>query len=489
MAREGAASGALYHRVGIWLLGAVLLAALLVPSAAKAGQFTRAFTDDIWFTNGPSGDAQWVARTRATGAKLVLLELDWASVEPNAPANSAAATNPAAPQFRFNTMDQRIKEFAGTGMTVALLVTDAPQWAEGPGGSADLRGRGAWEPNAAAFGQFAAALARRYSGSYPDLSSLGHFLPHVGYYQAWAEANFQIHLAPQWVEVGGKLEPNAPSLYRGMLNAFYNGIKSVNSSDFVITTGFGPYGDSPGVCSVGEVGSGCRMHPAEFARDLLCLNSSLRKQSCPNPAHFDALAVDPYEVGSPLTHAYNKDDVSAPDLARLTKPLNRAVSQGTALPKAHKQLWVTEFSYESRPPNPNAVKLMTQAHWLEEAFYEFWSEGASTAVWYLVGDQPGTDYNVVYKSGVYFNDGQPKPALTAYRFPFVVRPYGSAARAWGIAPIGGRVAVQHKKGRKWRTLFQARASAGGVFTHRVSGSLRGKFRAKVGSQTSLVWSR
>jgi hypothetical protein len=472
--------------VGVTLVAVLLLWASPRPAHAS---FLRAFTDDIWFTSGPAGDAHWVQRTSATGAKLVLLELDWKSVEPNAPLSQALATNPSAPNFQFSVMDQRIKEFVGSGMSVALLVTDAPSWAEGPGGPASLRARGAWKPSATAFGQFATALAKRYSGSYLDPSDPGHFLPRVKYYQAWAEANFEVHLAPQWVYTHGQWTAYAPSLYRSMLNAFYTGVKSAHSDNLVITTGFGPYGDSPGGCSSGEVGNGCRTHPVLFARDLLCLSASLHAEGCANPAHFDAMAMDPYEVGSPTTHAYNKDDVSAPDLTRLTKPLNRAVAVGTALPRAHKQLWVTEFSYESRPPNPYGVALATQARWLEESLYEFWSQGASVAVWYLVGDQPGNDYAVVYKSGVYYNNGKPKPAFTAYRFPFVVMPHSGAGRVWGMSPVAGRVAVQRRKGRKWVTLFHVRASAGGVFDRHISRSLKGKFRAKVGNQTSLVWKR
>jgi len=199
--------------------------------------------------------------------------------------------------------------------------------------------------------------------------------------------------------------------------------------------------------------------------------------------------MDPYEFGSPTTHAYNVDDVTAPDLGKLTRIVNKAVRVGRALPRGHKKLWVTEFSYDSKPPNPTAVSIATQARWLEETFYVFWHQGVDTAFWYLVRDQGGTAYNTSYFSGVYFYSGQRKPAFEAYRFPLVVMPSGRSAAVWGIAPQTGSVAVQRQQGRIWRVLFKVRASAGRVFTRNVSARLRGNFRAIVNGETSLVWHR
>jgi hypothetical protein len=145
---------------------------------------------------------------------------------------------------------------------------------------------------------------------------------------------------------------------------------------------------------------------------------------------------------------------------------------------------VTEFGYESNPPNPGGNSLSTQARWLEQAFYIFWQEHVDTVVWYLLRDAPG-DPSLVYKSGVFFGNARAKPAYEAYRFPFVVM----GTNAWGITPRSGAIAVQRQQGRRWRTLFRVRGSAGNTFVHHISARQRGNFRAVVGGESSLVWRR
>lgn len=470
----------------VWIaLGTVLcaLAMMIAPAPAGAARpLVRGFADDVWFD---AGWQQWMPRTVTTGAKRVLLEIDWAGVEPTAPRAGTDPTDPAGAQYNFAYVDAIVREFAGTGITPAFLVTDAPSWAEAPGGPAALEARGAWEPNVTAFGQLAAALARRYSGAYPDPENPGQMLPRVRYFQAWAEPNFSIHLAPQWVSSGARLVPYAPALYRAMLNAFYAGIKQANASDVVVTSGFGPYGDSP------SLSDAIRTPPAQFAREMMCLNgrAALKPASCPNPAHFDVLAIDPYEFGSPTTKAYNPDDVTAPDMGKLWRIIRKAVRVGRALPRRSKQLWVTEFSYDSNPPNPSGESLPTQARWLEQSLYEFWSEHVNTVFWYLLRDQAATYNPVNYFSGVYYYNGQPKPSLEAYRFPLVAMPSNHDTVVWGISPRGGKVAVQRQRGASWSTLFTAKPGAGGVFTRSFHGSLHGNFRAVVGGETSLIWKR
>ena len=158
------------------LAGASLCAAF--PSGALAARpLARGFADDVWFTGSPSANPQWVQNTQATGANRAIFEVDWDGVEPTAPPANVDPSNPNGPHTTSAGSNARVREFAGTGIQPVFLVTNAPQWAEAPGGPASLESTGAWEPSATAYGQMAAALARRYSGTYPDPLNPGQTRP------------------------------------------------------------------------------------------------------------------------------------------------------------------------------------------------------------------------------------------------------------------------------------------------------------------------
>jgi hypothetical protein len=455
---------------------AALLVFLVCSVSAKAEPLTLGFADDVWFDHGGQ---RWVAKTQVTGAKMVALEIDWNQVEPHMPTRANHPTSASDPVYRFRYVDAVLRGFEGTGLQPLLLITDAPGWAQGHGGSASAHANGAYKPNTKALRELMTALARRYSGSFPDPRHRHKFLPRVRYFQAWAEANMTVKLAPQWTREHGHLVNTGPLMYRQLLNSFYAGVKAGDPQDKVVISGLAPYGDPPG---------GARTPPVSFLRAVLCLNAALKKQPCADPPHFDILASDPYdEISAPTTPAANANDASAPDLWKLTKVVRAGVAAHTVLPASRKPLWVTEFSYDSDPPNPYGLPLEKQARWLEESFYVFWREHVSTAFWYLVRDQVGS-FRTQYFSGVYFHNGKPKPALQAYRFPFVVMPAGHRAQVWGVAPYSGKVTVQRLDGKKdWKTVFSFQRSAGTTFNRSIPLDAHGAYRAVSDGVISLTW--
>jgi hypothetical protein len=461
----------------------VLVALVFNGAAGQAATFTRGFVDDVWFDPPAHGISQqrWIAKTKAAGAKLVQIEVDWPSIEPKSPARGTSPTNPAGAQFAFANLDKRVVEMTSNGLQPVFLVTDAPRWAEAKGGTAAEYATGSYKPDAVAYGQLAEALARRYSGAYRNPLNPRRKLPRVRYMQAWGEANMNIHLSPQWTRIGGRAVNTGAIIYRGLLNAFYAGVKAGDRSDVVLATGLEGYGDAP-------LTGLERTHPVTFLQNLLCLTPELKRTGCADPAHFDVLAADPYDSFSPITHAISDLDASAPDLGRLTHVVRAALAAHTVLPHARKPLWVTEFGYDSNPPNPTAgtVSTATQARWLEQGFYVFWREGASTAMWYLVRDQT-PPYAQNYFSGVFFRNGKPKPSYIAYRFPFVVMADGKTARAWGIAPEAGTVKVQFGSAHGWRTIRTFRRGAGEIFDFTSATITPGHYRATLDGQSSLVW--
>ncbi len=262
---------------------------------------------------------QWVTKTAATGAKFVQIEVDWPAVEPNAPTSADNPTSPAGAQFNFAYLDQRVEEFVGSGLQPVFLVTDAPRWAEGNGGTRAEYATGGYKPNATALGDLAEAMARRYSGSYPNPAAPGKALPRVRYYQAWAEANLNFHLSPQWTQSNGKVHSTGPGIYRSMLNAFYAGIHAGDRTDKVIASGLESYGDRPD--------TGLKRTPpvtflGEPALSQLQAHAALRAR--PRRTSTSWLPT-PTTSSGPTVHAASPSDASAPDLAKLTRIVRAAV--------------------------------------------------------------------------------------------------------------------------------------------------------------------
>jgi hypothetical protein len=454
-----------------------LVAGLACPTAAWAARPLALGVSDSAFL-GPQG-ATWLQRSASAGAHWVRLDIGWDV--PNTPQRPAGfnALNPADPHYDFSAADKAIKAATQLGLHVLVTFTGAPEWAQAPGRPA-ADPPGTWRPNLPDLEQYGVALGLRYSGHFPDPSNPGHMLPRVAAFQVWNEPNLSAYLNPQWS--GG--QPAAPVIYRAMLNAFYQGVKSVDPGVLVVTAGTAPFGDpQPG---------GQRLQPALFWQVLLCLRTTahggLASTHCSNPAHFDVFDHHPYSWGSPTTHAYWPNDVAIPDMGKLTRLLRAAERTGDALPHIHHPVWVTEIGYNSNPPIPGGLSLSTQARWLEQTFDELWAQGVSVVFWFQIVDQaPDPTYADVSDSGLFFVNGQPKPALTSFEFPEVASPGAKTTmQVWGRAPSGGQLKVQVGSGSTWRTVRALRVSGGGTFVTSIPrGS--GGVRAVVGNRSSLTW--
>jgi hypothetical protein len=205
---------------------------------------------------------------------------------------------------------------------------------------------------------------------------------------------------------------------------------------------------------------------------------------------FDVLAHNPIDNtgGGPLRHGPNRYDASTPDLGRVVAVLRAAERLGTVSGSRH-PVWVTEFWWDSNPPNPTGAPLATQAHWLEQSLYLFWKAGADAAINFEFRDSAwAPDVRSGFQSGVYFLDGRAKPSLTAFRFPFVTERIDQRTlRAWGKAPEAGELRIQRRQGARWVTVTKLQVGTGAVFLSKLR--LRGKLRLRaiVGSSTSVVW--
>ncbi len=481
------------------LIALLLLVALAVPSiaAAKRGLETG-FADPEEYQSGDAASTDlWMGRTAdAADAGIVRLAVEWYSIAPST--RPADPTNPGSTSYDFSAIDGAVRAAANHGLKVLLTINHAPVFAEGAGRPASAPA-GSWEPNPSDLADFAQAVAARYSGGFdPDGPAGQSALPAAYGIQVWNEPNSSDWLAPQF---DGKRIVGA-ELYRSMLNAAYKSIKQVNPGMQVVVGGTDPYGDPPGGPYPPNVQ---RVRPVEFWDAVFCVRQAkskkgkkgkkkklkfVRTAGCSSPALFDVFAHHPIDNtgGGPLRHGPSKFDASTPDLSRVVNVLRAAERFGTAS-GGHHPVWVTEFWWDSKPPNQVGAPLATQARWIEQSMYLFWKAGASAAISFQIADSTlRPDVHAGLQAGVYFNDGRPKPSLTAFSFPFVTDRINSRKLlAWGKAPAGGKLRIQRRQGSRWITVKKLGVSKGSVFTSKLT--LRGKqrLRAIVSGRKSLVW--
>jgi hypothetical protein len=446
------------------LLFSVAVAAVIgVTAAVAAGAPVGrpiATAVDIDSDAGAASETMY-ARLRATGAGWVRISLKWSAVAPEQKPALFDAANPDDPAYRWDAApDRAIAAAVAHGFQPYVTIDAAPTWAQAsPAGSGDASNR----PDAAAFAAFAGAVATRYGGGFQSL-------PRVRYFQAWNEPNLSINLFPQLE--GGR--PVAPGVYRSMLNAFADAVHRVHSDNVVVAGGLAPFAQfrlSP-VAQYPDWG------PLAFMRALLCLSPSL-KPTCSTPAKFDVWAQHPYTSGDPQHHAVATNDVSLADLPEVRKVLSAAEAAGHIVSRGRPGFWVTEFSWDSNPPDPGGVPVALETRWVAEAVYRMWQNSVTLVTWLMLTDAPlATSY---YQSGLYYIDGRPKPVLRAFRFPFVAYRDGGGISFWGRTPRGAAAAVivEEKLRRGWTSAGTMRSDRYGIFSGRLPAAPAGFLRARL----------
>ena len=456
------------------LLAAAAFAVSLAAGAppAEARGLTTGFSEDNMFLSpDASTRAYWFGRAAADKAQIARVNIYWRKAVGSSP--PANPTNPADPDYDFSRLDGAVRDATARHMQVLITVFGAPTWAEGKNrpSSAPL---GTWKPDPHALGQFAQALAKRYSGSFQGL-------PRVSLFEVWNEPNLSVNLTPQWV---GK-KPTSPDLYRSLLNAFYRGVKSVAPADTVIGGATAPFGDPRSHPRDPKLP---RMRPLAFLRQMFCLNRKLKPGGCQAKTHLDVLSHHPINFTNPPTYrAINHDDIELADFHKLVPLIHAAERTGHVRPRGHHPLWATELSWYTKPPSSFGIPPAKQARWLEQGLYLLWKQGASVAVNFLLRDEPHTGL-FSPSTGVFFYNGQKKPSYTSFRFPFVThRISNQRVGAWGKAPESGQLEIQRHAASGWVTIKRMPVSLGQVFTAPLDLSAATDLRAKIGSDTSLSW--
>lgn len=471
----------MFRRIGAWLgamLAVTVLVAATVPSVtANARPLATgvAGIDDY--------DPLAFKQVRTAEARLVHMALGWGGMAPHQLPAAWNPEDPGDPHYDWTRFDRAVVGAVGAGLTPVLLVDGAPKWAQKCEAPAAVAGR-LCDPDPNALAAFATAAARRYSGHFDGL-------PRVRYWQGLNEPNLSLFFNPQFANS----QPVSPHLYRQLINAFYFAVKSVHRSNLVLAAGLGPI-----AVPSWTIG------PMRFARNLLCMrgrrNPKPIRGDCEGGVHFDIFDVHPYTTGGP-NHKGKVDDVQLGDLAKLQELIAAADRAGRIKGRFKRTpLWITEFSWDSKPPDPGGVPMRILKRWTAEALHRAWRAGITRFFWFSLRDSarnPKVPFNESLESGLYFRgetiaENRPKPHMHAFRFPFVAYSKPSGFYFWGRTPTstGGRVVIQVRKGGGWRNAEVVRADRHGIFEGMAKGDYgrrkRGTVRARYRRERSVPFS-
>jgi hypothetical protein len=420
--------------------------------AARSATPVRGLSDDLAFTDSRPGPRALAFDTaRRAGARVVRITLDWSLVAPAGDIKPTGfdAADPADPAYRWGYIEDAVRDARRERLGVVLRVVRAPAWAEGPGRPAGAP-PGSWRPDTAQLGAFVRAAARRFSGFFPDpkapgdgLTAPGGSLPRVRFWQIWDHPNSAAALQP----VDAAVEH-----YRRMLRSASSAAKRVAKDNVVVAGATSPTGG---------------LAPLVFWRRLLS-----------RPTRFDVAA-----------HGASASRRGPVKVAQV-RMLRRLVARGGG----RQPVWLTDLGWETPPEDPRGVSPARQARLLTEALFKADRARVALVAWNGLQDRashlPGF---ASIASGLFFNyeddlaRDPAKPALRAYRFPFLARSRGRRAIAWGIAPRRrGRVSIERQAGGRWRRVSVVRASRSGEFRAMGRGG-RGLYRARQGRARSLPW--
>ncbi|MCW3065855.1 MAG: hypothetical protein JWN32_3027, partial [Solirubrobacterales bacterium] len=432
------------------------------------GGLARGISDGRALLKDPAVRRLTVERARAAGASVIRIPVNWSSRVLADPPAGFDPTDPASPAYDFGPVDGAVRDTVSAGLRPLLVVSHAPPFAEAP-----RRWRyaypGSWAPSPQQLQSFAVALARRYGGSFPDPARPSATLPRVTLFQAWNEPNLPRYLEPQWIAAHGRWEAFSPRLYRQLLNAFSDGVKSVDPGAVVVAAGVAPSGDPAGVG---------RMSATRFLAALLC-------RGCPDAPRFDVMAFHPLSVGNPDLPNPSATGVSVADAVKVTRLV-------------HKPVWVTELNWQSSPPARIGVPPRLQAHYVSRALHRLWVAGIGLVDWQFMVDpfpaltvrQPDGSVDTLSRpAGLYSagTDGaanaRPKPFLRGFTMPFdPMRIDPRRVRMWALLMSRGERAILQRRDRRgWRTIASVRASAGNVVNAVLP--LRGSARLRIAAGT------
>jgi hypothetical protein len=346
--------------------------ACIAASSAQASSGIRyGIQDDAWLEFGPGRLDQRLATFKRLGVPLVRFTLHWNEIARRRPKRPSSPWDRA---YDWRRPDRVLRGLRRHGLIPVLTLVGTPAWANG-GRSPKFA-----PPRPRDFRRFASAAARRY--------------PWVRDWLIWNEPNKRL-----W------LRPTRPAIYvRHLLNPGYEGIHAVLPHAQVGGGVTGPKGGLGGVS------------PVTWVRGMAAAH-----------AKFDAYAHHPY----PATPAETPSGGGCRHCPWITMATIRKLLILVRRSFGPKPIWLTEYGYQSRPPDPFlGVPLKRQATLLSFAALRAWRLPRVTMlIQYLYRDELALSR---FQSGLVFANDRPKPSLQGFKLPFAqMQRHGFQTVVWG----------------------------------------------------------
>jgi hypothetical protein len=374
------------------------------------------------------------------------------------------ASDPDSPQYDWTATDRLMSLARANGIKVLATITGpGPRWASTTPGSCSVPC--AKNPSSKAFGQFAAAVAKRYEGQ-------------VTYYSIWNEPNLDGWLLPQQKRPSVRRVQTEAKLYRKLWIAGYKSIARYDRARRNRVM----FGE---VAAIGE--------PLPLLYGALCLDVTGRpfsrrmgrKHGCgrrPAALNIGGFAIHPYNSGAYGSARSKTRSKTALPLAYMPR-LHRLIDVAKRFRRIKRRAPIlsTEFGFQSRPPDRFAAGPKKQAQYINEADRLFYGDPRVTMVsQYELTDPPETD---VFNSGLRFSEvsgREAKPAYAAYRMPIVVTKRSRrSVEVYGQMRPGGSASVQIQAATgsgSFRAVRSVRTNRRGMFKVNVSRAKATKLR-------------
>jgi len=446
---------------------ALVLGAVLAPSAqASPQQISIMMDDDLLVYRDDSTAAKTLTQMQSLGVDAVRVTVLWSSVAENARFTKAEIAKlkgkiktaarrqtrrfrPANPKTypiaNWDRYDNLVKAAQDRGIRVYFNVTGpGPAWAHGKPPKNLNALRRAWKPKYKDFKQFVAAVGKRFSGGYRDENASRGLLPRVNFWSLWNEPNQAGWLTPQWERRGSQLVPASPAIFRNLHRVGVEAlIETTHGNDLILLGETAPLGsDAPS--------EKAPMRPGLFLRELGCIDAAgvpyagtaARVRDCLKriPLVAKGYGHHPYTKNvSPTVRDPNPDSMTMANISELGTLLDAVAARSGGLLPAGLPLFLTEFGFETNPPDPfSGVPLTSQSRFNTIGEYQAYSNPRVAAQsQFLLYDVPprkqhdksSKAYWFTYQSGLFFQPRPPQPAVAkpaayAYSLPFLAFPTG-----------------------------------------------------------------